>query len=93
MTWIKFALTLSGIYAIYYAAVILWDFLRGKKQPADERSHVITFEEHTEPRKETSEVHPEIYDSSVLSSGGVSLKQLFSLARAEAIEFTRPVSF
>jgi hypothetical protein len=31
--------------------------------------------------------------SPVISSGGVTLKQLFSLARLEAIEFTHPVSF
>jgi hypothetical protein len=93
MTWIKFALLLSGIYAIYYTTLISWDFLRSKNHPADEKFHVITFEEHHEPVREIPEGGTEIYDSSVLSSGGVSLKQLFNLARAEAIEFTRPVSF
>ena len=89
----KFALTLGAVYLIYYALIIAWDFLRSKKLPAEDHSHVITFEDHHEPVREVTEPEAEIYDSSVLSSGGVSLKQLFNLARAEAIEFTRPVSF
>lgn len=32
-------------------------------------------------------------DNSITSTGGVLLKDLFRLARAEAIEFTRPVTF
>ena len=93
MTWIKFTLLLSSIYAIYYVALIAFDLIRSKKHPSGEKPHVITFEEDHEPVREIPEGDHQIYDSSVLSSGGVSLKQLFSLARAEAIEFTRPVSF
>jgi len=93
MTWMKFALSLSGIYLIYYAAVILWDMLRSGKKPGENRSHELSFVEHNEPVKESPEPLPQIYDSSVLSSGGVSLKQLFNLAREEVIEYTRPVSY
>ena len=93
MNWIRFALWLSAIYFTYYGGVILWDMLRIRKVPPDERSHVLTFVEDIVPVSETPEPAPEIYDSSVLSSGGVSLKQMFSLCREEAVEFTRPVSF
>jgi hypothetical protein len=93
MNWIRFALWLSAIYLAYYGAVISWDFLRSKKLPDDEKSHILSFEEHTDPIREIPDQQPEIYDASILSSGGVSLKQLFSLAREEAIEYTRPVSF
>ncbi|MBD1395159.1 hypothetical protein [Mucilaginibacter glaciei] len=93
MSWIKFALWLSGIYSMYYAAIILWDFFRGGRSPADERSHELSFTEHIEAVQAGPEATAEIYGSSVISSGGVSLKQLFNLAREEAIEFTRPVSF
>ncbi|NCD68283.1 hypothetical protein [Mucilaginibacter agri] len=93
MTWLKFALWMGGIYLIYYAAVLLWDFLRSGKQPDAERSHELSFEEHIEPVREIAGSTPEIYDASVLSSGGVSLKQLFNLAREEVIEYTRPVSY
>jgi hypothetical protein len=93
MTWMKFALWLSGIYIIYYSALISWDLLRGGRKLGDVRSHALSFEEEIEPVKATADVVPNIYDSSVLSSGGVSLKQLFNLAREEVIEYTRPVSY
>jgi arginine exporter protein ArgO len=93
MTWIKFALYLGGIYLMYYGAIIFWDYLRSGKQPQDERSHELSFEEPVEAIREVPDTSPQVYGSSVLSSGGVSLKQLFNLAREEAIEFTRPVSF
>ena len=93
MNWMKFILWLSVIYITYYGAVLLWDFLRSRKLPADENSHIISFVEDAEPVQEIAAPKPEIYDASVLSSGGVSLKQLFSLAREEAIEYTRPVSY
>lgn len=93
MNWTKFVLWLSFIYIAYYGAIILWDFLRSRKLPADEKSFEISFEEDAEPVREVAAPKPEVYDASVLSSGGVSLKQLFTLAREEAIEFTRPVSF
>jgi len=93
MTWMKFALLLSGMYLMYYGAVILWDLLRGGKNPDEKRSHELSFEENIEPVREDPDPVPQIYDSSVLSSGGVSLKQLFNLAREEVIEYTRPVSY
>jgi hypothetical protein len=93
MNWIKFLLWLSIIYLAYYAALLLWDYLRSGKLPSDERPNVLSFDDDAEPVKEIEASRPEVYDASVLSSGGVSLKQLFSLAREEAIEYTRPVSF
>jgi hypothetical protein len=93
MTWIKFALWMSGIYLMYYSGLIFWDFLKSGKRIVSQQSHELSFEEHIEVVRETPDKAPEIYDASVLSSGGVSLKQLFNLAREEAIEFTRPVSF
>jgi hypothetical protein len=93
MNWIRFALWLSALYFAYYGAVICWDFLRSSKLPEDEKSHELSFEEHSEPIREIPDTEPQIYDSSILSSGGVSLKQLFNLAREEAIEYIRPVSY
>ncbi|MGF7079032.1 hypothetical protein [Mucilaginibacter sp. UYCu711] len=93
MSWIKFALWLIGIYFTYYAALIFWDFFQSGRSPATEGSHELSFAEHIEPVRAGPEATAEIFGSSVISSGGVSLKQLFNLAREEAIEFTRPVSF
>jgi len=93
MTWMKFVLWLGATYLMYYGALILWDLLRSGKKTGDIRSHELSFEEHIEPVKETPDPAPQRYDSSVLSSGGVSLKQLFNLAREEVIEYTRTVSY
>jgi len=93
MNWIKFAIWLSGLYAIYYAAVILWDIARNGRSPAGPASNELTFVEHVEPARPEHEQISEYQGSAMISSGGVSLQKLFILAREEAIEYTRPVSF
>jgi len=93
MTWIKFALSLSGIYAAYYAALILWDVIRNGRRPPGNDIHELTFVEHIEPVRAEIDAVPEFYPSAVISSGGQSLKQIFNLAKEEVIEFTRGVSF
>jgi len=93
MTWIKFAIWLCGIYAAYYAIIIIWDFLRSGQTPDAKDARELTFVEDVEPIKFKSDAVNEYKGSSLMSSGGVSLKQMFSLAREEAIEFTRAVSF
>ena len=93
MNWIKFSFWLAGIYTLYYAIIILWDQWKEHKatSPADE--NVLTFVEHIEPKKPGAITGQPRSESPIVSSGGVSLKQMFSLAQQEAIEFTRPVSF
>jgi len=93
MNWIKFAIWLSGLYTIYYAAVILWDITRNGRSPAGAASNELTFAEHIEPSRPEPEYISEQQGSAMISSGGVSLQQLFMLAREEAIEYIRPVSF
>jgi hypothetical protein len=93
MTWIKFAIWLCGIYTAYYAGVLFWDYIRSGKTPAAKDAHELTFVEDFPPVKLEADSVNEYKGSSLMSSGGVSLKQMFSLAREEAIEFTRAVSF
>jgi hypothetical protein len=93
MTWIKFAFWLGGIYLAYYAALILWDIIRGSSSPVSSDAYELTFIEHVEPVRQDPEPVSEYQGSAVMSSGGVSLKQLFNLAREEAVEYTRSVSF
>jgi len=93
MTWIKFAIWLSGSYLIYYTALIFWDSIRSRRSPAGSDTHELTFVEHIEPVRSEPEAVSEFHGSAVMSSGGVSLKQMFNLAREEAVEFTRAVSF
>jgi hypothetical protein len=93
MTWIKFALCLGSIYIAYYAAMILWDFIRAGRKPVESDSHELTFVEHIEPVRAGEDAVPEVHASAVIASGGQTLKQIFTLAKEEVIEFTRAVSF
>jgi hypothetical protein len=94
MTWIKFTLYLLGIYTTYYAALILWDYLRiGRGEPASDK-HELTFVEDIEPVKtHVEEPASSGKESPVAFSGGVSLKQLFNLAREESVEYIKSVSY
>ncbi|TFF37683.1 hypothetical protein [Mucilaginibacter psychrotolerans] len=94
MTWMKFAVWLFGFYTLYYAAIIFWDQLRSKRAHTQQDKHELTFVEDIEPiRSHIEESAANDTGSSIASSGGVSLKQMFNLAREEVIEYTRAVSF
>jgi hypothetical protein len=93
MTWIKFALWLAGIYTVYYVALILWDYLRSGRTSPIADQHQLTFVDHLEPVKTVDERLPDAKPDSILSCGGVSLKQMFNLAREEGIEYIGKVSF
>jgi hypothetical protein len=94
MTWIKFTLWLLGIYTTYYAALIFWDYLRSKRGETENNKHELTFVEDFEPVKPPlEELSGTGKESSVAFSGGVSLKQLFNLAREESVEYIKSVSF
>jgi hypothetical protein len=94
MTWIKFAIWLLGIYTIYYATLIFWDYLRTKRGDTESDKHELTFVEDILPVKSPiDEVSASGKESAVAFSGGVSLKQLFNLAREESVEYIKSVSF
>lgn len=95
MTWIKFILWLLGVYTAYYAALITWDFLRNQRRgSAEDTLQELTFVEDFEPVKLPAEDSAgQGKESPVVSSGGVSLKQLFNLAREESVEYVKAVSF
>ena len=72
-------------------------------------SDELTFSEHSEPKQLFHEAENDVAgvktggvkdtgikikpEPEVMSSGGVSLKDIFNLARQESIIYTRPVSF
>ena len=93
MTWIKFALWLCGIYLAYYGGIIFWDIIRSGHMHREDDTHELHFVEHHEPERPEPDAEFEYFPSAITSSGGVNLKQLFNLAREEAIEYTRAVSF
>lgn len=94
MTWLKFALWLLSIYTIYYVALIFWDNLRTNRGETEIDKHELTFVEDIHPVKSlVEEIIGSGKESSVTFSGGVSLKQLFNLAREESVEYIKSVSF
>jgi hypothetical protein len=94
MNWLKFAFWLCGIYIAYYSALILYDYLRGIKFMANDEAVELTFMEHEQPVLVTPELQrTSLPVTSVVSSGGVSLKQLYRLAQEDAIEYIQAVSF
>jgi len=94
MTWIKFAIWLFGIYTAYYTSLVLWDVLQKKRTTVAERPGELTFVDDLEQVKEVTDEPAETEAGSpVVSSGGVSLKQTFNLAREDAIAYIRAVSF
>jgi len=94
MTWIKFAIWLFGIYTAYYTALVAWDTFNGRWAPGDQEPNELIFVDQEEPVREVPDGSTEVESvSPVVSSGGVRLKQTFNLAREEAIEYLRAVSF
>jgi len=93
MTWIKFIIWLCGLYIFYYLVVIIWDALKNRSNQPGAIRHELTFSEDIKPALAAFEPDEADDANPVIFSGGVSLKQLFNLAREEAIEYTRPVSF
>jgi hypothetical protein len=94
MTWIKFALLMLGSYTGYYAAIIFWDYFRSRSGKAANDQQELTFIEDIEPVKSLPE-EPNVSgkETSTSFSGGVSLKQLFNLAREESVEYIKSVSY
>jgi hypothetical protein len=99
MTWLKFIYWLTGLYSFYYIGNILWDMARGKKTSA-EHNEELHFGEQTLPqkveaeKKEAKKVPPPVKGEPFISAiGGVGLKDLFNLAKAEVIAYNRAVSF
>ena len=94
MTWIKFAIWLFGCYTAYYTSLVLWDVFQTKRTTVKEASGELTFVDDVEQVKEVPDEASEIeVGSPVVSSGGVTLKQTFNLAREDAIAYIRAVSF
>jgi hypothetical protein len=84
---------MCGIYIPYYVLLIFMDYLRDRKNPDADDDNVLTFAEDRRPVIVIPDTTPETDNSPVVSSGGVSLKQLFSLAQEEAIAYIKAVSF
>jgi len=102
MTWIKFIYWVLGLYTFYYLANIAWDLLRGQRQSKTDATPELHFDDSPAPQKvmaeqpkeKPSETVKSLQKEPVISAmGGVNLKDLFNLAKAEVIAYNRAVSF
>ena len=100
MNWIHFLLWLAGIYCLYYLTVILLDLATSKNPQAQAAGHELTFSEQSAPHdaalllQETeAQSAQNLNTPEMIASGGVLLKDVFSLARKEAIVYLKEVSF
>lgn len=93
MTWLKFLVWLFSSYGLYYTVLILWDRQRAVKSAESGNKQELTFMEHIEPIKSFIGEVIDPQTSPIVSHGGRSLKEVFSLAREEAVEYVKAVSF
>ena len=100
MNWIHFTLWLAGIYFLYYLTIVLLDIAKSKHPQAHAAGHVLTFSEQHAPHdaalllQETEAQSAHNLDTpAMIASAGVLLKDVFSLARKEAIVYLKEVSF
>ncbi|MEJ2884643.1 hypothetical protein [Pedobacter sp. GR22-6] len=100
MSFLTFTAALCGIYLLYYSVMIGID-LMGEAQTLGTASKTLVIEGLERPEKVslTDVGFNKLVKSDLVSAaaavglGGVSLKEVFELSRAKALEYTRPVSF
>ncbi|WP_183573804.1 hypothetical protein HDF18_08375 [Mucilaginibacter sp. X5P1] len=102
MNWIHFLLWLGGTYTLYYLALVLWDnFKMTTPQNAKSATNALTFSEQVTPHDAAALLENQKASAGgqpknapeMIASGGVVLKDVFSLARKEAIVYIKEVSF
>ena len=96
MNWIHFFIWVAGIYTLYYLAVILIDLAGTKNVPAGALTNELTFSEEISTQKlehRPEETQQPADGQAVIASGGVPIKELFSLARQQLIVYTKSVSY
>lgn len=103
MSWFQFLGAIAAIYVLYYLLLLVYDKRTGVRSEAGTGMQELTFDDEQPPEKvsledflvdvpfQISAEQPAV--SAVTGLGGVNLKGLFELARNEAIEYTRSVSF
>lgn len=101
MTWLKFIYWITGLYALYYLANIAWDLMRQKRK-AEPEVLEMNFGPAPAPQKvepppkkdaDKANVEKKSGEPAISAIGGVALKDLFNLAKAEVIAYNRAVSF
>lgn len=90
----------GACYLCYYLALIITDALFSKIIKSEKNEiPVLTFSEYSPPEKiiledfNSDSVNGNNSDPASVGLGGVSLQNLFELARQDALQYTRSVSF
>lgn len=105
MTWTQFLTAIAVIYAIYYVLNLLADILKSRKSGVENSdTEELFFREdikpelvapNEEPLDEApldSEPMPH-QEPPIQSTGGVSIRQLFALAKNDLIEYTKAIPY
>jgi len=109
MNWTQFLLSLAAVYSLYYLLNVSFDLLRSRGQPTEDGNQdELVFSEDQQPRQvytdqptagasQSSDTVPKsrqaISSGPLQTTGGVSLKQLFSLAQSDLIEYTKAIPY
>ena len=109
MNWTKFVFILTIVYSLYYLLNILFDLFKSRGNLSlSESVHELVFSEAEQPKQvdidEVVDDKSQIMDSEpssrrvissgpLQSTGGVSIKQLFSLAQSDLIEYTKAIPY
>lgn len=109
MNWNQFLLSLAAVYLFYYALNVIFDlmFRSGKLPGAEDKGQELTFFENNLPEQitadtETATQHQtqvppnarQAISSGLLqTTGAVGIKQLFALAHADLIEYTKAIPY
>lgn len=100
MNWITFFSYTGMCYAGYYLVVFLLDSRASPRDSGQPETTLLNFAEDYPPEKvmledlapgiQPGELSP---DPASVGLGGVSMQDFFELARTEALQYTRSVSF
>ena len=99
LNWLSFLTIIGTGYLCYYAALIITDAMF-TREIASEKNEIpeLTFSEYRPPEKVSlsdfaSSPARDLQEPASKGLGGVPIQKIFELARQEAIQYTRSVSF
>jgi len=99
MTWLHFLTLIFALYGIYYGLLLFTDSLGSARAERSDAPEQLHFAESATPEKVRLEDVQPVTPVAITATpaavglGGVSLKDIFELSKAKALQYTRPVSF
>lgn len=109
MNWTQFLLSLLTFYFLYYLPNIFFDLMKSRNRNVEDRTQdeLVFSEEHRPKQIQPDKNFADPFQSSTIESntrqalssgkiqttGGVTLKELFSLAQSNLIEYTKAIPY